>query len=56
MQRGSWQLLADLIVTGTVGRVGFPGFFIFDTAEEVFHTTKASVPAVKPADLVSPMV
>ena len=50
------QLPADLIVMGTVGRVGIPGFFIGDTAEEVLQTTRASVLAVNPADFASPVV
>ena len=49
------QLSADLIVMGTVGRTGIPGFFIGNTAEEVLQTTSASVLAVKPADFVSPV-
>ena len=49
------ELKADLIVMGTVGRTGIPGFFIGNTAEEVLQTTTASVMAVKPADFVSPV-
>lgn len=48
-------LPADLVVMGTVGRVGIPGFFIGNTAEEVIQTTSASVLAVKPAGFVSPV-
>ena len=33
---------------GTVGRLGIPGLFIGNTAEEIFQTTKCSVLAVKP--------
>jgi len=46
---------ADLIVMGTVGRVGIPGFFIGNTAEEVLQTTSASVLMVKPTGFVSPV-
>lgn len=49
------QLPADLIVMGTVGRTGIPGFFIGNTAEEVLQTTQASVLAVKPGNFVSPV-
>lgn len=49
-------LPADLIVMGTLGRVGIPGFFIGNTAEEVIQTTSASVLAVKPAGFVSPVM
>lgn len=49
------QLPADLIVMGTVGRSGIPGFFIGNTAEEVLQTTQASVLAVKPGNFVSPV-
>lgn len=56
IRRLAEELPADLIVMGTVGRVGVPGFFIGNTAEEVLQTTKASVLAVKPADFVSPVV
>ena len=49
------ELEADLIVMGTVGRTGIPGFFIGNTAEEVLQNTTASVLAVKPPDFVSPV-
>lgn len=48
-------LPADVIVMGTLGRTGIPGFFIGNTAEEVLQTTKASVLAVKPPGFVSPV-
>ncbi|MGD2076560.1 MAG: universal stress protein [Gammaproteobacteria bacterium] len=51
----SEKLSADLIVMGTLGRVGIPGVFIGNTAEEVLQTTRASVLAVKPAGFVSPV-
>ncbi len=50
------ELQADLIVMGTVGRLGIPGFFIGNTAEEVLQTTQASVLAVKPKGFISPVL
>jgi universal stress protein E len=46
---------ADLIVMGTIGRTGVPGFIIGNTAEEVMQMTKASVLAVKPDGYISPL-
>jgi nucleotide-binding universal stress UspA family protein len=51
----SGDLKADLVVMGTVGRTGIPGFFIGNTAEEVLQAATASVLAVKPKDFVSPV-
>jgi nucleotide-binding universal stress UspA family protein len=45
----------DLIVMGTVGRTGIPGFIIGNTAEDVLRTTRASILAVKPTGFVSPV-
>lgn len=50
------EIHADLIILGTVGRLGVPGFFIGNTAEEVLQTTQASVLAVKPQGFVSPVL
>jgi len=47
---------SDIIVMGTVGRTGIPGFFIGNTAEEILQATQASVLAIKPADFVSPVI
>ncbi len=55
IRRTAAALPADLIVMGTVGRTGVPGFFIGNTAEEVLQTTMASVLAVKPGGFVSPV-
>ena len=55
IQQVAGQVSADLIILGTVGRSGIPGFFIGNTAEDVLQTTKASVMAVKPANFVSPV-
>lgn len=49
------QVSADLIVLGTLGRTGVPGFFIGNTAEEVIQTSNASVLAVKPTGFISPV-
>jgi nucleotide-binding universal stress UspA family protein len=49
------ELDADLIVMGTLGRTGIPGFFIGNTAEEILQTTHASVLAIKPTGFVSPV-
>jgi nucleotide-binding universal stress UspA family protein len=49
------ELDADLIVMGTLGRTGIPGFFIGNTAEEILQTTHASVLAIKPTGFVSPL-
>ena len=46
---------ADLIVMGTVGRTGIPGFIIGNTAEDVLRTTRSSILAVKPQGFVSPV-
>ena len=46
---------ADLIVMGTIGRGGIPGFIIGNTAEEVMQLTKASILAVKPDGYLSPL-
>lgn len=51
----SEALGADLIVMGTLGRTGIPGFFIGNTAEAVLQTTRASILAVKPDGFVSPV-
>ena len=51
----SQELKADLIVMGTVGRTGIPGFFIGNTAEELLQTSQASILAVKPTGFRSPV-
>jgi len=47
--------LVDLIVMGTVGRVGIPGLFIGNTAERILGKVDCSVLAVKPEGFVSPV-
>lgn len=46
---------ADLLVMGTLGRTGIPGFFIGNTAERVLGEVTCSVLARKPAGFVSPV-
>lgn len=46
---------ADVIIMGTVGRVGIPGLFIGNTAEDILQATQASILAVKPEGFVSPV-
>lgn len=45
----------DLVVMGTVGRTGIPGFFIGNTAEGVLSQVDCSVLAVKPSGFISPV-
>ena len=49
------RLGAELIVMGTVGRVGVPGLFIGNTAEAILRQIDCSVLAVKPEGFVSPV-
>ncbi|WP_165839950.1 universal stress protein [Motiliproteus coralliicola] len=51
----SEELSADLVVMGTVGRTGIPGFIIGNTAEDVLQSSGCSVLAVKPSGFVSPV-
>lgn len=49
------DLDADLVVMGTVGRTGIPGYIIGNTAETILGQLRCSILAVKPADFVSPV-
>lgn len=49
------RLGAELIVMGTLGRTGIPGFVIGNTAEAIINNIDCSVLAVKPAGFVSPV-
>ena len=49
------QLPADLVITGTVGRTGIPGFFIGNTAESLMQVLNLPVLAVKPVRFQSPV-
>jgi nucleotide-binding universal stress UspA family protein len=46
---------ADMIVMGTVGRVGVSGYFIGNTAEKILTDIECSVLAVKPPGFQSPV-
>jgi nucleotide-binding universal stress UspA family protein len=46
---------ADLLVMGTLGRLGQHGMFIGDTAERILDRIECSVLAIKPAGFVSPV-
>jgi universal stress protein E len=49
------RLDVDLIVMGTVGRVGIPGFFIGNTAETTLDEVDCDVLAIKPPGFVTPV-
>jgi universal stress protein E len=46
---------ADLVIMGTLGRTGIPGFIIGNTAENVLHNTRSSILAVKPEGFRTPV-
>lgn len=46
----------DLLVMGTVGRTGIPGFFIGNTADSILRHVNCSVLAVKPDGFQTPVV
>lgn len=45
----------DLLVIGTVGRTGIPGFFIGNTADSVLRQIDCSVLAIKPEGFLTPV-
>jgi len=45
----------DLIMMGTVGRTGLPGFFMGNTSETILNRIDCSVLAVKPKGFISPV-
>jgi len=49
------KLKADLIVMGTVGRTGVPGFIMGNTAEEILNGIECSVLAIKPPGFITPV-
>ncbi len=49
------QLNIDILVMGTVGRTGIPGFIIGNTAENVLQKVSCSLLALKPNGFVSPI-
>ena len=46
---------ADLLVMGTLGRGGIPGFLLGNTAERLLPKLRCSLLAIKPDDFVSPV-
>jgi nucleotide-binding universal stress UspA family protein len=53
--RAAEKLDSGLIVMGSVGRTGIPGFFIGNTGEKVLRHCDRSILAVKPDGFVSPV-
>ncbi len=49
------KLGAELMVMGTVGRAGIPGFLVGNTAEDILHQIHCSVLTVKPHGFVTPV-
>lgn len=49
------QIDADLVVMGTVARVGMPGFVMGNTAETILNQINCSVLAIKPPGFVTPV-
>ena len=45
----------DLIIMGTVGRKGIPGFLMGNTAEAVLNHIDCSILAIKPESFISPV-
>ncbi|HUW26569.1 MAG TPA: universal stress protein [Gallionella sp.] len=45
----------DLLVMGTVGRTGIPGFFMGNTADSVLRQVDCSVLAIKPEGFLTPL-
>ena len=45
----------DLLIIGTVGRTGIPGFFIGNTADSVLRQIDCSVLAIKPEGFLTPV-
>jgi len=43
----------DLLIMGTVGRVGLMRYIVGNTAEDVFDTVNFSMLVIKPKDFVS---
>ena len=49
------SLDTDIIVMGTVSRLGVPGYIMGDTAEETIHQLKCAVVGVKPRGFETPI-
>jgi nucleotide-binding universal stress UspA family protein len=45
----------DLVMMGTVGRTGIPGFLMGNTAETILNRIDCSVLAIKPEGFVTPV-
>lgn len=45
----------DILVMGTVGRTGIPGFIMGNTAENILQKVSCSLLALKPSDFTSPV-
>ncbi|WP_029934630.1 universal stress protein [Thiomicrospira pelophila] len=45
----------DLLVMGTIGRIGLPGLMIGNTAESILEQVECSVLAIKPASFITPI-
>ncbi|MFC6635095.1 universal stress protein [Microbulbifer taiwanensis] len=45
----------DILVMGTVGRTGIPGFIMGNTAENILQKVSCSLLALKPSDFISPL-
>jgi len=50
------KINADLVVMGTVGRTGIPGFFMGNTAESIINQLDCSLLAVKPHKFETPII
>ena len=49
------RIEADLVVMGTVGRTGVPGFIMGNTAETILNQIDCSVLAIKPSGFLTPV-
>lgn len=49
------EIMADLVVMGTVARTGIPGLIVGNTAESILNNIECSVLAVKPSGFVTPV-
>jgi len=49
------KIKADLVVMGTVARIGLPGFFMGNMAEDILSQLDSSVLAIKPPRFVTPV-
>ncbi len=47
---------ADVLVLGTVARLGVPGFIMGGTAEDTIHQINCALVGIKPQGFVSPLL